>query len=273
MIGRLRTVVIAAAALCFTGTTALAQIPGLTKDGFKCEFSTGKTLPKFVTSKTKCDQKCFATARKTSGPYSDCFAPFGGATLTCITDSTKGAEVKAASGIVKACSAKMDSCPKCFTPPSCTDPTGANPFVSLTENALDVVEPPLHCLESANITPDKNQAKCEDGLTKALVKFVGAKSKCYLTCGANAFKDKVTLAACTPPASDPETQTCITNAMSKTTAAINRVCYGPAPIETPPCYAGNGFPSAAEWVNLAEAAVDTVAPIIACGSPSGAFLQ
>jgi hypothetical protein len=77
--------------------------------------------------------------------------------------------------------------------------------VSLTEEALDAIEPPLHCLESANITPDKNQAKCEDGLTKALVKFVGAKAKCYLTCGANAFKDKVTLAACTPPASDPET--------------------------------------------------------------------
>jgi hypothetical protein len=269
MIGPLRTVVIAAAALCFTGTTALAQIPGLTKDGFKCEFNTGKTLPKFVTAKAKCDQKCFE-AGTTSGSFSDCFAPYHGATLACIT----GAEVKAASGIVKACSAKMDSCPKCFIPPSCTDATGANPFVSLAETGVDGIEPFIHCLESANITPDTHQAKCEDGLTTALAKFVGAKSKCYLTCGANAFHDKVTLAACIPPASDPKTHTCITNAMSKTTAAINKVCYGPAPIETPPCYTSMGATSAAFWVNVAEfVAVDNLVVRIACGSPSGAFLD
>jgi hypothetical protein len=247
---------------------------------FKCESTTGSTLTKFVGSKTKCVQKCVATARKASGPYTDCFSPFGGATLTCITDPAKGAEAKAGIAIAKACTAKSDSCPKCFTPTTkCTDNTGSNPFVASTEGTLDVFGPMLYCLESGSggpvTTPDKAQAKCEDGLTKALIKFVGAKSKCYSKCGSNAFKGTIPEAACIPPASDPATQTCIASATTKATASISKVCFGAAPIETPPCYDGSALRpnSAAMWVALSESAVDSTTPTVACGSPSGAFVN
>src|SRR5215467_8210913 len=124
----LRMVALAAAGLCFAATSALAQLPA-NKDQFKCESSTGKALTKFVGSKGKCTQKCLATARKTMGPFTDCFAPFGGTTLTCVTDPVKGAEAKAAGSIAKACSSKPDACPMCFPAGACMDNTGNNAFV------------------------------------------------------------------------------------------------------------------------------------------------
>jgi hypothetical protein len=269
-----------AAGLCFAATTVLAQVPGLTNDSFKCESTAGKTLAKFAGSKTKCTQKCLATQRKTSGPYTDCFSPFGGTASTCITDPAKGAEVKAGVAIAKACSAKPDSCPKCYTPATkCTENTGTNPFVQTAEATLDIFGRELYCLESGTggqvTTPDKGQAKCEDGLTKALTKFVSGKSKCYATCNSNAFKGTITPAACQPPATDPTTQTCVATATSKASTAINKVCFGAPPIETPPCYDGTAPRpnSAAGWLALVETAVDATTQTVACGSPSGAFLN
>jgi hypothetical protein len=297
-----------AAGLCFAATTVLAQVPGLTKDGFKCESTTGKTLTKFVGSKTKCAQTCLATARKVGPPFTDCFAPYGGATLTCITDPIKGAEAKAGAGIKKACSAKTDSCPHCYTdPPSgkCTDGTGTNPFVASSENSVDIFGPQVYCVESGApntlllplplhsgppsqtpATPSKTDAKCEDGLSKGLGKFVGAKSKCYATCGSNAFKGKIPAAACTPPATDLATQTCISNATTKATAALDKACFTP-PATKPTCYDNtvitlNGVPltgvlgrpnTSAGWVANVEHAVDATTPTVACGSPSGAFIN
>jgi hypothetical protein len=278
MMGRLRMATVAG--VCFAATTVLAQVPGLTKDAFKCESSTGTALSKFVAAKTKCVTKCFDTQRKTSGPYTDCVAPFGGTTLTCITTPPKGAEVKAGAAIAKACTKKPDSCPKCFTPNTkCTDATAANPFVTSSENSLDIFGPQLYCLETGTggpvTTPDKALGKCEDGLAKALTKFVGAKGKCYAKCGSTAFKGTIPASACAPPASDPTTQTCVNTAQGKATAAIAKVCFGAAPIETPACYDGTVTRpnSAAGWVNLVESAVDATTPTVACGSASGAFLD
>jgi photosystem II stability/assembly factor-like uncharacterized protein len=261
-------------------TTDVAPGPGLTKDGFKCESTTGTALSKFAVAKTRCVQKCFATQRKTKGPYSDCVAPFGGATLTCITDPATGAEAKAGAAIGKACTARPDSCPKCFTPTTkCTDATTANPFVTSAESNLDLVGPQRYCLETGTggpvTTPDDAQAKCEDGLTKALTKFGSAKSKCYSTCDSLVFKGAISPLECNPPATDPATVTCVNTATGKATAAIGKVCFGAAPIETPPCYDGTVRRpnSAAGWVSLVETAVDSTIPTVACGSPSGAFLD
>src|SRR4029453_4981677 len=83
----------AAAGLGLAASPVLAQ-SGVTKDELKGESGVGKALSKFTGSKSKCVSKCMGTQRKTSGPYTDCFTPFGGVTATCVSDITtgKGAE-------------------------------------------------------------------------------------------------------------------------------------------------------------------------------------
>ena len=77
MVARKGLVFMAAAVLGLAAQPAHAQgvQPGLSKTLLKCEDGTGKTLSKFVSSKSKCIDKCIATARKTSGPFGGCFAP------------------------------------------------------------------------------------------------------------------------------------------------------------------------------------------------------
>src|SRR5690348_683008 len=102
MRGHVRAAAIAAG-ICLAASSVLAQPAGVTKDEVKCESGTGKALSKFVGAKGKCATKCFQTARKTSGPYTGCFAPYSDPTTnTCIMDPVKGAEQKARNSIVKA---------------------------------------------------------------------------------------------------------------------------------------------------------------------------
>jgi hypothetical protein len=255
----------------FAASTVLAQPAGVTKDEVKCESGTGKALSKFVGSKSKCATKCFATARKTSGPYTGCFGPAYAdpATNTCIMDVVKGAEAKARASIVKACT---KDCPECYAPSVCA--TG-EPFVQNTENLVDLQGPSVYCLESSNVTPSKTEAKCEDGLAKALAKFVSSKSKCYDKCNQNVFKAKIPEGSCTPPnPSDPATVACIQKAETKNTQLVDKVCFTP-PATPPACYDGSAFRpnSGAGWTTLVEGLVDGQIPQIACGSPSAAFLQ
>ncbi len=269
MLARTKTAaaIMAAAGLCLLASAALAQPAGVTKDEFKCELGAGKALVKFTGSKSKCIAKCIALARKTGGPYTGCFAPYADtATFNCINAPLKGAEDKARAAIVKGCTA---DCPECYPASECT--TG-EPFVSNTESQLDVFGPLVDCDENLAITPGKAIAKCEDTVGKSLVKFVGAKSKCYQKCNANAFKGTVPAGACTPPATDPPTVTCINLAESKAAASIDKLCKDASPNANPPCYTPN-FDTGAKWVALSESSVDAQVPIIGCGSPSSAFLD
>lgn len=255
----------AALALALAASPVAAQPAGVTKDELKCESGAGKALSKFVGSKTKCVQKCVTTARKTSGPYTDCFAPFGGATATCIQDPTKGAEAKARTSIVKACT---KDCPECYAPSVCS--TG-EPFVANTETQVDAFGPLIYCTEAGGGTPTKEQAKCEDTVAKTLTKFVDSKTKCYDKCNQNVFKAKIPEGSCSPPTpTDVATQACIQKAEDKAVASIDKACATAG--QNPPCYGAN-FDTGAEWVGLTEAAVDANVPVIACGSPSGAFLD
>ena len=276
MVGKVKGayMLMAAASFWFAASTVLAQVT-LTKDAFKCETATGKALTKFVGAKGKCIQKCLATAQKAvpPGPFAQCFAPAYSdpATHACIFDNLKGAVAKAGAAIVKACTAQPDSCPQCYTPNTkCTDATGTNPFLASSGATLDVFAQELACMESgiggAMPAPDKAQVKCEAGLSKALGKFAAAKSKCYAKCGTNAFNGKITQSACTPPATDPTTQTCVMTATNKATLSINKVCFGPAPIETPPCYDGTALRqnTTAGWLTLVENSLDTSIPTVAC---------
>ncbi len=265
-------IAVGAASLCLVAGSALAQFPPITdptKDEAKCETGTGKALAKFTSSKTKCISKCFATARKTMGPYTGCFGPAftDPVTNACITDSAKGAETKAALSIVKGCT---KDCPECYNPAVCTDNTKTNPRVVATEQQIDPFGNLIYCTEAAAGTPTKDEAKCEDGVVKALVKFVGSKTKCYQKCTANELKGKIAPGTCTPPATDPATVTCISDpvkgAEAKAAAAIDKACT----VAKPACY---GTQVGAGWVALVEGQIDATTAQVACGSPSGAFLN
>ncbi len=271
MRGHVRAAAVAAG-LCLAASSVLAQPSGVTKDEVKCESGTGKALSKFVGKKSKCGTKCFQTARKTMGPYTGCFAPYTDpATNACIMDPIKGAEQKARDSIVKACSV---DCPECYAASNCS--TG-EPFVGNTENLVDLQGPNVYCVENSTATPSKTDAKCEDGTAKALAKFVASKGKCYDKCNQNIFKAKIPDGSCDPPSpTDPTglTQACIAKAESKGAATIDKVCFIP-PATAPSCYDGSGFrPNSGQgWVDLVEMVVDSQIPLIACGSPSGAFVE
>ena len=283
------TTVIAATGICLLAASVSAQVTDPTALEQKCETAVGSTLSKFVGSKSKCISKCFATARKTSGPYTGCKEPAYTDTAThdCITGSLKGAEAKAGAGIVKACAA-MTSCPACYVanPPGaarCTDGSGANKFVQETEANIDMPFGPgtgfpnlIYCIENGGGTPSKDEAKCEDGVVKALVKFVGSKQKCEAKCYANFYKGSIP-GGCDPSmpggVSDPATVACIKDptkgAEAKASAAIIKACT----VAVPGCYTGGATGAANTFVNSSEAKIDQQTPSIACGSPSGAFLQ
>jgi hypothetical protein len=252
---------------------ASAQPAGVTKDEVKCESGTGKALAKFAASKTKCVDKCLVTARKTMGPYAGCFSPYTDpAVVACIQDPVKGVEAKTRAAIVKACSV---DCPECYNPTNCSS---GEPFTTNTENILDVQGPSVFCTEKNNGTPSKDQAKCEDAVAKNLTKFTGSKAKCYDKCNQNVFKGKIPEGSCNPPnPSDAATFACVKDpikgAEAKTAAKIDKVCTIPGAL--PSCYDGSAFRpnTGTGWVNLAEGIIDGQIPMIACGSPSPAFLD
>lgn len=273
------TIAAGAAGLCFMAGSALAQFPPITdptKDEAKCESSTGKALTKQVGSAAKCTSKCFSTARKAipgPGQYDECFSPFSGVTLTCLTDPVKGPPAKAKASIIKACTdaPPKDKCPECYGAATCT--TG-EPFVGTTTALTTAQGPNVYCTEFGGATPSKEVAKCEDGLSKALVKWVGSISKCYDKCNQNMLKGKIAFGSCTPNPTDVATQDCITKARDKTVAGIDKACFI-APAVAPACYDGTAFRpnTGAGWTSLIEAIVESQVPGIACGSPSGAFLN
>jgi len=278
MVGRFGRAAIAATGLCLLAGPVLAQVTDPTKDEQKCEAGAGKAITKFVGSKSKCISKCFATARKTMGPYTGCFEPgyTDPTTNTCINDPLKGAEAKGGAAVAKGCAV---DCPECYSNAECTDGSKTNPWIVTTEGDIDAPFGPgtgfpslIYCVEKAGGTPTKDEAKCEDGTAKALVKFTGSKQKCYAKCFANFYKGKIP-GGCNPPASDPATVACISDpvkgAEAKAKAAIVKACT----VAVPACYSGGANGAANSFVGAVEAKVDQRTPQIACGSPSGAFLE
>jgi hypothetical protein len=264
---------IAAAALsCLLVSIAAAQFPPVTDPNAaeaKCQKGTGKAVTKFVGAKAKCVSKCLKLARDTSGPYHGCFSLSfysDPATSACIFDPSKGAEAKARASIVKACS--LD-CPECYTsqdPDLCS--TG-HLFVDVSAGITDTFGPFVFCLENQGSTPSVEAAKCEDGTSKALVKFAGSVSKCYQKCNQNMLKGKIAAGSCDPPnPADPATQACLGDplkgARAKAAAAIDKVCSA-VPGATPFCYDQAGLGTGAAWVSIAEVSANGVTPTIACG--------
>jgi hypothetical protein len=256
---------------CLAGAASAQTTPD-NKDALKCQTGQSKATAKFVSSKAKCGMKCLKTARKTSGPYTGCQAPgyTDPATNACIFDSLKGAEAKARASIGKAC---VNDCPDCYaddTPSNCPDGAG---FVAAAEMNVDNFGPLVFCLENGGMTPTKEQAKCEDGVAKALVKYVGGFGKAVAKCVTNEFNGKIPAGSCdftgtTSP--DPATQEALDKAQAKAVASIDKVCVTVP--GNPPCYSA-ALDSGQEWTNAVEAVLVGASPNTYCGSPSGAFLN
>jgi len=293
---RFGTAVIAAAGLCLLARPVPAQVTDPSKGEQKCESNTGKTLAKFVGSKGKCISKCIGTLRKAAATdYSPCLPKCntGGcspviptsysdtATNACIFDSVKGAEAKSGTSVAKACNdlPGKDNCPECYSMAECSVSGALNPWIQTTEGDVDapfntqVLAFPrlIYCVETSGATPSSTDAKCEDGVQKALVKFVGSKDKCISKCVSNGYKTGAGRGACMPPFKDPAEIACISDPVKgagpKAVAAINKAC------PTPPACSSYGPGFANTFVASVENSIDTRTPQISCGSPSGAFVN
>jgi hypothetical protein len=233
-----------------------------------------KGLGKFTAAKSKCVTKCQQGARKTppTNPASDCNPPYAGTTLTCVADPVKGAEGKAISAIRKACDPTFvpgKDCPECYDGGDCTQAGYAGDRVASVESQLDAFVGLIWCDDSGSGDGlNAVEAKCQDTVAKTLAKFVAAKSKCYDNCVYNMFKGKIPPGyQCLPPATEPFLVACINNAEAKAIDGIDKFC-----LDDPECYVPN-FDTGAEWVSIAESAVDANIVQTYCGSPSGAFLD
>ena len=222
----------------------------------RCQNGTGKIIARFARAKARCVAKCLATARKAGGPFTDCRSPYGGATAACIQEPDTGAEAKARLKIAKACA---KDCPACYaTGGNC--PAGAS-FVAEAESRFDALAPRIFCLEADGTPPTRQEARCEDAVSKTLVKFLASKTKCVGRCVTSAFKGKIDVATCAAGAvSDPTTQACIAKAEGKAVAAIDEAC-APVTGTSPACHTDDGT----AWVAGVEAEVDAQSPLIFCG--------
>src|SRR6185503_12857277 len=147
----------------------------------------------------------------------------------------------------------------------------SNPTAASLESQIDALGF-IFCTDNPNNTTAEDT--CEQGLSKALVKFVSCKGKCYLKCYDGILKGTVPPGSCNSPSpSDGATFTCLFDSIkgceSKAIAAIDKACFT-APADAPECYDSLTGHSV---VALVETAIDGVIPNIACGSPSGAFLS
>jgi hypothetical protein len=229
----------------------------------KCATGMSKGLAKFTGGKEKCLAKCQQGFRKAANPSSDCVAPYGGATAFCVSDPVKGVEAKTIAKALKGC---VVDCPECYNGGDCNSYIPGR--VASVESQLDAFGPLIWCDDSGSgdgLSPI--EAKCQDTVGKTLAKFVASKDKCYDKCLANEFKGKIPNYSCIPPVTEPSTIFCINTAESKAAAAIDKACA-----DDPECYVPS-FDSGAEWVNIAEAAVDANIVQTYCGSPSGAFVE
>ena len=147
--------------------------------------------------------------RKAGGPYDECRAPYGGATATCILDAKKGAEAKARKRIGKACE---KACPTCY---DVRRQLPGRRRLRGDDGGPRRRRRPARSTASrpAARRRPRPQAKCEDGVAKSLIKFAGAKAKCYDKCVDQAVQGEDSRGQLhTGDPSDADTQECIAKA-------------------------------------------------------------
>ena len=244
----------------------------LTALELKCQLKSTQAEAKFVQGKFKCVSKCWYEYWHSGSmsPFDDCLPPYGGATALCINDALKGVETKFSAAIVKACTPPPTrDCPECYSGGDCA--AEASSRTTSVESGVDSFVPGIFC-ERATAMPQTQW--CERGVAKVLSKLVSAEHKCFAKCQSNAFKGLVSASACQPSPSDPTTAACVSAAVAKTTAAIDKICNdAEVPHSEPACPTPGTYPDGAAWANLAT--VWTFGNVAGdyCGSPSGAFVD
>jgi hypothetical protein len=253
--------------------SSVASAQAVTDAEFKCQTSVSKAGSKFVGSKSKCASKCISNASKGVNPYSDCYAPYAGSTLLCITNPPlrKGAEEKFEDAIRKACDPSFKAgtdCPECYSGGDCT--TEAADRVQNVEGQVDSFGPGVFCEQTPSA--DKLELGCELNTAKVLSKLVASINKCYDKCNANQRKGVIPAGSCNAPSpTDATTSTCLNTANSKSIAGIDKKCTDAGAI--PDCNTTDDYPNGTAWVNLVDLAISGNVPGTYCASPSGAFIQ
>jgi hypothetical protein len=276
MIKRFAVVAVVAAGVCFTASQAMAVFD---KNTQKCESTVGKESSKQVDKQVKCVNKCLKAERKLGmgvADFSGCLA--SPPTDPCITDPVKGPAAKASAKIGKICGKGPEYCPDCYqdgTPISCAD---GQPQVDTNTTLTATQGPAVFCIEynvgAYDGVPTKEEAKCEDTAAKELSKLVKGINKCYDKCDKNALNGKIPFDACaptlgaTPPLTDQATIDCLTKISTKEAEKIDKKCGDVG--ASPACWGGL---DGAGWVSLISTIVGGQTGGIACGSPSGAFLN
>jgi hypothetical protein len=117
---------------------------------------------------------------------------------------------------------------------------------------------------SALAQPTAAEFKCQAGVSKALVKFIGAKAKCLTKCEQGARKGSNPFSDCEAPYGGAAA-TCIQDpvkgAEAKAVAAMNKACTA----DCPECYQGGDCPTANTMrVANAESQIDALALLVYC---------
>jgi hypothetical protein len=255
--------------LVVTGLIAASSAHAQVTDAeLACQAATAKAMGKFTSSRSKCITKCNQGARKGTNPPSDCTpGAFAGTTAAC----AEAAEEKAAGTEVKSC---VKDCPECYDGDGTCAPGDCGcDSVELSEEvaaAIDLYAGFVYCDDSASgdgLTPI--EAKCQDGTTKALAKFVGKRLRCFQQCHQKVQKGDLPAGSCDLPVSDTNTVDCLATASAKAAPAIDKLCEPPVG-DRPECF---GSLDGAGWTALIGSVVDGYDPEFFCGSPSGAFLE
>ena len=242
------------AATQLTAVPVWAAPDGVTKGEFKCENGVATKMSVMITRKGVCVQRCLDQQRETSGPYTDCFTPFGGQTVTCLFDPEFGVEARTRLAIGNKCSI---DCPECYAlhDVGCAD---GEPGVTNVANVLDVLSGLIYCTEAGGNTPSKAQGKCENVVAKVTAKMIDARIECYKTCFAKYFNGQVSWPDCVQQ-QDPALAACIQRIADKAVFKIDAACG--VTNGTPACY-NNADGSA--WVGLTGGYIDGQVPFIAC---------
>lgn len=129
---------------------------------------------------------------------------------------------------------------------------------------------------AAQITdPGKDEAKCQKSAGSALVKFVGAKTKCVQKCLGTARKTSGPYAGCFGPGfTDPATNACVFDAKkgaeAKARASIVKACAdAPGKDRCPECFAPSVCTTGEPVVSDTEAQIDPLGAVVFCTEGAG----
>jgi hypothetical protein len=238
----------------------------------RCQQRASKVMVKFGVDVAKCGIRCQRGARGGLNPITDCYAPYAGATLACLTDPLRGAQARAIEHFRRACDPDVNpsaDCPECYAGGDCA--LAAIDRVFGVQGQLDSLGAGLFCERQ----PTPPEARCMDGTTTGLVMFAKALHKCFDQCFKRARASAMpshASDACTK-ATDPVLTDCLSSrAYGKAIARIDAACTPPRG-SPPPCLLQSGPMNGSQWTNLIGLAAMGNIPIKYCGSPSGAFVE